>query len=348
VATASSSNPQPGPDSPGRTIVVVACEVRRWRGYVSSEFYARRVDDLSTVATSGSFRWRKKASPPDRGSPRVAFDRLKAELVRLGWHDTGTHASWFEHRFERYEVAALAVLAEPVRVERRAPDPFAAPEESRAEVVVPVPVRLGHGVVEPSSVPGSPRSEAPVEADPPVPRAPQVDGPAHNASRPGRRRRWAAIAGAVLVAAGVAGGWFVSQSGRFERAAAAHRTATFAPVRSSQLRTSKAAAARVATGGATPAQGGSSSSSSFAPVVARLGVAASGPGSWLEVRQGSKRGRLLFAGVVAHGKHVHFAGRRLWVMFGAATNLAITVNGERRPLQGTVEAVVTSRGLAAP
>ena len=81
---------------------------------------------------------------------------------------------------------------------------------------------------------------------------------------------------------------------------------------------------------------------------AGLEIKGVGRGSWLEVRAGSAKGRVLFSGVVHEGGHRRFHARRLWVTFGAATNLAITVNGNAQRLQGTVEALVTDRGLTAP
>jgi hypothetical protein len=335
VAAASSTTPRSGSDISGLPLVLAACEVRRWRGYVSSEFYARRVDDLSTVATSGTFRWRKKASPPDRGAAREAFDRLRAELVGLGWRDTGTTASWFEHRFERHEAAAVPILAGPAIVESRPPDPVASREEARVPVVGPVPVRVDRDV-------GPPPSGADVRAQV----TPEADGPSDVISRTRRRGRLAAIAAALLVAAGAVGGWFGVQSGWFQHQAPSHRTAAVAAASSSRPHASTVAATTVAAGHGPPLQ--DASASPPRPVSARLQVSGRGPGSWLEVRRGSKHGAVLFAGVVAHGKHMRFDGRRLWVMFGAAANLAITVNREREPLQGTVEALVTSRGLTAP
>jgi hypothetical protein len=335
MAAAPTTTPRSGSDMSGRTLVLAACEVRRWRGYVSSEFYARRVDDLSTVATSGTFRWRKKASPPDRGAAREAFDRLRAELVGLGWRDTGTTASWFERRFERYEAAAVPIFAEPAIAESRPPEPVASREAARVPVVGPVPVG-----VDPDAVP------RPSGADVPVAVTPEADGPSDAISRTRRRGRLAAIAGALLVAAGAVGGWFGFQSGWFKHQAPPHRTAAVAAAPSSRPPASTAAATTVAAGPATPPRGAPASPPRS--VSARLQVSGRGPGSWLEVRRGSKHGAVLFAGVIAHGKHMRFDGRRLWVMFGAATNLAITVNGEREPLQGTVEALVTLRGLTAP
>ncbi len=74
------------------------------------------------------------------------------------------------------------------------------------------------------------------------------------------------------------------------------------------------------------------------PRIGRLAVEGIGRGSWVEVRIDSARGRILYAGVVSSGNSVDLKGRRLWVRFGDAGNLAIKVNGVREALNGTVTA----------
>jgi len=70
---------------------------------------------------------------------------------------------------------------------------------------------------------------------------------------------------------------------------------------------------------------------------------------WLEVRAGSKSGELLFFGTLARGKSLPFRRNRLWLAFGAGSNLDVTVNGE--PVEnfpsGTTTATVTTKGLLA-
>jgi hypothetical protein len=76
------------------------CQVDRWRGYLTCEFFASGPDG-ATVATSGAFRWRKSAPPPEDGPAREALDRLVAELLANGWEECGRGALWYERRFER-------------------------------------------------------------------------------------------------------------------------------------------------------------------------------------------------------------------------------------------------------
>ena len=59
--------------------------------------------------------------------------------------------------------------------------------------------------------------------------------------------------------------------------------------------------------------------------------------SWLEVRNRSATGRVLFSGELAAGQRLHLAGTRLWARFGAAGNLTITANGRPVTLIGTYE-----------
>src|SRR5206468_4341174 len=66
-------------------------------------------------------------------------------------------------------------------------------------------------------------------------------------------------------------------------------------------------------------------------------VGVRGNGSWLEARRGSKTGKVLFSGVVAQGQRVHLRGRRVWAKFGAAGNVAITVDGRPVTLLGTYD-----------
>jgi hypothetical protein len=71
--------------------------------------------------------------------------------------------------------------------------------------------------------------------------------------------------------------------------------------------------------------------------------------SWLDVRSGSVRGRTLYAGLVPAGGTVRFRAKRLWVRFGAASNVRLRIDGERTPLPafGTFDAFVGPRGVVA-
>jgi hypothetical protein len=63
--------------------------------------------------------------------------------------------------------------------------------------------------------------------------------------------------------------------------------------------------------------------------------------SWVEVRQGSATGALVYSGVLRTGDRVALKGTRLWARFGGAGDLQITANGRVVPLQGTIETVFT-------
>jgi transcriptional regulator with XRE-family HTH domain len=71
----------------------------------------------------------------------------------------------------------------------------------------------------------------------------------------------------------------------------------------------------------------------------RLVVAAVRGDSWVEARSGSARGRLLYRGNLVLGRSIRLSGPRVWVRFGAASNLDLTVNGRksRRALFGTLD-----------
>jgi helix-turn-helix protein/uncharacterized protein DUF4115 len=73
-----------------------------------------------------------------------------------------------------------------------------------------------------------------------------------------------------------------------------------------------------------------------------------GPGNtWLEVRKGSAKGKVLFARVLAAGSHVRVTARKLWVDAGAPWNLAVKVNGRAStvPTQAKGHLLVTRSGV---
>jgi hypothetical protein len=79
----------------------------------------------------------------------------------------------------------------------------------------------------------------------------------------------------------------------------------------------------------------------------RLVLTARRGSSWVEARAGSATGSLLFQGTLADGRRIRLDGQRLWVRFGAASNVALTLNGKPAgaDLQGTVEPLVTPQGI---
>jgi hypothetical protein len=69
--------------------------------------------------------------------------------------------------------------------------------------------------------------------------------------------------------------------------------------------------------------------------------------SWVEAHSGSPTGPLLYRGTLARGRQLRLAAARIWVRFGAVSNLSFVLNG--RPvltgLQGTVDVFVTPQGI---
>jgi cytoskeleton protein RodZ len=75
-----------------------------------------------------------------------------------------------------------------------------------------------------------------------------------------------------------------------------------------------------------------------------------GPGNtWLEVRDGSATGKVLYAHVLAAGDHIRLDGRKLWVTAGAPWNLSVKANGHslRVPSKATGHLLVTRSDVRA-
>jgi len=75
-------------------------------------------------------------------------------------------------------------------------------------------------------------------------------------------------------------------------------------------------------------------------------LTASRGASWLEVRNGSSGGRVLYRGVLAQGRTRSFHARRVWVLFGAAGNVDARFDGRsmRLPI-GTYSAAFSPAGF---
>ena len=84
-----------------------------------------------------------------------------------------------------------------------------------------------------------------------------------------------------------------------------------------------------------------------APPEVRLVLRAATGESWLLVRLGSAKGKILYEGFLEKGTSREFTGARLWVRFGAAHRLSATLNG--RPVKdlpaGTADVLVTAKRL---
>jgi hypothetical protein len=74
------------------------CEIHSWRGYVMSEFFAIEVSpdgSRATIATSPSFRWRKRDVPRETPEAAAALRALVETLECEGWIVAGRGEEWF-------------------------------------------------------------------------------------------------------------------------------------------------------------------------------------------------------------------------------------------------------------
>ena len=104
-----------------------------------------------------------------------------------------------------------------------------------------------------------------------------------------------------------------------------------------------------ATAGARLANDQAASSGPKPPHAPKAQVAfRAGPGNtWLEVRQGSAKGKILYAKVLAAGAHVKLAGRRLWINAGAPWNLSVKVDGKLQTVPSKSHLLVSRSGVRA-
>jgi hypothetical protein len=81
----------------------VECEIRRWRGYATSQFYAvaTDVDGTETViGSSPSFRWLRKRLP-ETPAAAAALAALVDSLRDDGWRFAGREGEWFAVRMRQ-------------------------------------------------------------------------------------------------------------------------------------------------------------------------------------------------------------------------------------------------------
>jgi uncharacterized protein DUF4115 len=72
-------------------------------------------------------------------------------------------------------------------------------------------------------------------------------------------------------------------------------------------------------------------------------VRAVGGDCWVEAREGSASGPVLFAGLLARGSMQRLSASRVWLRLGAGENVEITVGGKRADVPaGTSDFVVTA------
>ncbi|MGH2935431.1 MAG: hypothetical protein ACRDL2_13090 [Gaiellaceae bacterium] len=291
---------------------VRTCRIARWRGYVTSRFYA--VTDEGELLESKPFRWRRAAPPPESKKARAAHDELVARLEADGWARFEGGRLWYATTLTRTVAVPVsgqtAVQTTPVP----APPVVAAPQKVVQEEVVEEP--------EPGARPPH-VAEAAAESPPPT------------------RRRWrrrtgmlsiavAAIAGitsALLLGVGHAAG-----GGTGNQPAASGRATHRAPA-------AKKPSAPAVVQAPTQAAPGPAVTARLADVR----IVAHGTGSWVEARRGSKTGPVLYRGVLTTGKRLHLRAPRVWAQFGAAGNLSITADGKLLALRGTFDKLFRPR-----
>ena len=78
---------------------------------------------------------------------------------------------------------------------------------------------------------------------------------------------------------------------------------------------------------------------------ARLVVRAEDGSSWMEVREGSASGRLLYTGTLEKGQRKEFAARRLQLVLAQPENVRVRLNGNRKDLPDGTAFTVTSRRI---
>ncbi len=78
---------------------------------------------------------------------------------------------------------------------------------------------------------------------------------------------------------------------------------------------------------------------------ARLVVRANGGSSWMEVREGTASGRLLYTGTLERGQRKEFEARRLQLVLAQPEHVLVRLNGNRKDLPDGTAFTVTSRRI---
>jgi len=289
------------------------CEIRRWRGYAKSTFYAVTAGG-EVLAESEPFRWRKDPLPPETPAARAAHDTVVAAVRAEGWTISDDESgAWYATRLTR-----------PARSPRAEPSAPPAPDAER--VAEPAPVAAPHAAAPTPRPTPTPRAPRPPETPAaPAPAAARPEATEPGSSRRGRRRRRIAVAGGPVALAAIA-------------AVALPSTLRGTPSPAADVAQQHHAAKTRASAKPHPS---SATPTASVPAAARgrarvdLRIVAHGNGSWIEVRRGSAKGPRLYEATLASGQRLHFHGARLWVRFGAAGNLSITADGRQVRLSGT-------------
>jgi Domain of unknown function (DUF4115) len=310
-----------------RTKTVETCAIELWRGYTSATFVAI-AGGTTPLYESRSFKHRGRNMPAAEGAARAAYDEVVAALELEGWaRAEEPPAAWCNGQFTR-TVLVTQVVQAPVHEPEPEPEPqvvvvAAAPPPPAPE---PEPV----AVAPPPPAP-QPEPVAVAPPPPPVPAAPEP-APVAIAPRPRRRAKRLAIAVCILglaVSCGTAAYDVLMKNGR--TILTTHAADAAAP-----KRTHHVLAASVPQKPARVTHRRVVHAAAPKPRLVHLAVAAETRSSWLEIRRGSKTGKVLYAGELAAGGRVTFAAPRLYARFGAAGNVRIVVDGRPVVLMGTV------------
>jgi cytoskeleton protein RodZ len=149
----------------------------------------------------------------------------------------------------------------------------------------------------------------------------------------------AVVAVAVAVAAGLALVGAINGNNNSAGGAAGGSTPSSTPPPATSTHPASTSA------GATPPPAGGSGA---ARRTSGLALAASGP-CWIQVRQGSSSGQVLYSGVLAAGQTRHFRHVPVWIRVGAPWDLVLKVHGHQVPwpIAGVGNVLVTASGVTA-
>jgi hypothetical protein len=99
--------------------------------------------------------------------------------------------------------------------------------------------------------------------------------------------------------------------------------------------------------GLTPSDRGTMTAVGPSARRANLVLAAVAGASWMEVRQGSVSGKLLYSGTLERGQRKTFQGRRLQLALAEPENVAVRLNGKRVELPAGTTFAVTARRVSS-
>lgn len=242
------------------------------------------------------------------------------------------------------EEALRELSPEDAREPEPAPSVAAASSEDTQTLEMPVAA----AVTAPAA---APTTDAPIE-EPPIPAEDVPPATTVSEQAPMRtRRRSLVLSGAILtVGALIAVGiWQLSSANSASTASAGldrspAKTGQAMPATETAAATDSQSAVSATT---TPAPGDSEPPPVAERSTVRLVISANRGDCWLQVRRGSSTGKLLYDGFLYQGAREDFRGSRLWVRFGNAGNVNVTLNGD--PLAGipagTSDVLVTPAGI---